>query len=597
MTTGYISTISDLKSNRTAPVSLLLKIAVFLLALIDVFPVRLFVYQSLSLYFTFTLASAVMLMVVTGYIFVCGDNKIIRTTEFSVFACLVLLWSAYVVIHTFAGNGEHYRMYLYAGYTCWFWAVLLSIRYKLLSRNTIIGIFYIFGIIESFICILQALGMVKSVNGFFAVTGTYENPNITAMFLMACLPFGIFAFHKKQKIIKIVCAPVLLTAVVLLQCRTAYIGVGLIFMIFLFQQEKVKNVLKRHKIIILPILLLVLVSSFFLYHFKKDSADGRLLIWKISAQMIERKPIFGYGYGLFERNYNLVQADYFASGKGNAVEKQNADHVNMAYNEYIEQTVEGGIFGLLFYAGFIVFGLYFSIRKKDLEATTVILMVFVAGFFNFIIQCLPLCMLLFCYCASLLPATKYHIKVPIRKMAVFLFIFSCLFLVNQSKLMLTQRYLKRAIILVKNGQLSQALQVLEKNESRAETSEAFLRNYGQVLLLNKNYSKGTLILKKAVMYSSGIDIYFLLSECYREQQKYIEAEKALQTVMQMSPSNLKSRYRLMILYYFLNEPGKARQMAQEIINIQPKRKTKEGEFYKREAQKQHFQLIKKITYK
>jgi len=92
----------------------------------------------------------------------------------------------YAALHTVIFGGKHYRLYLYAGYVCWFLLVFLSIQCNLLNRNKITGIFYISGIVESFVCIFQILGAVKSANGFFSVTGTFENPNITAMFLMAC---------------------------------------------------------------------------------------------------------------------------------------------------------------------------------------------------------------------------------------------------------------------------------------------------------------------------------------------------------------------------------------------------------------------------
>jgi hypothetical protein len=45
------------------------------------------------------------------------------------------------------------------------------------------------------------------------------------------------------------------------------------------------------------------------------SADARVVVWKISAEMIIQRPLLGYGYGSFERNYSLFQSNYFKSGK------------------------------------------------------------------------------------------------------------------------------------------------------------------------------------------------------------------------------------------------------------------------------------------
>ena len=53
-----------------------------------------------------------------------------------------------------------------------------------------------------------------------------------------------------------------------------------------------------------------------------------MLIWKLSTEMMAGKPS-GYGYGLFEKNYNLRQADYFANREYTDTEKRNSDFVNM----------------------------------------------------------------------------------------------------------------------------------------------------------------------------------------------------------------------------------------------------------------------------
>ena len=48
-----------------------------------------------------------------------------------------------------------------------------------------------------------------------------------------------------------------------------------------------------------------------LYQFKKGSADGRWLIWKVSADMIKDKPILGHGFDGFIANYMDYQSAYF----------------------------------------------------------------------------------------------------------------------------------------------------------------------------------------------------------------------------------------------------------------------------------------------
>ena len=72
-----------------------------------------------------------------------------------------------------------------------------------------------------------------------------------------------------------------------------------------------------------------------------------MLIWKLSAGMVIEKPLTGYGYGRFEYDYNLNQANYFSEGNATASEIKNSAYVRMAYNEYLQNAVEGGLVALL----------------------------------------------------------------------------------------------------------------------------------------------------------------------------------------------------------------------------------------------------------
>ena len=82
------------------------------------------------------------------------------------------------------------------------------------------------------------------------------------------------------------------------------------------------------------------------------SASGRVLIWKVSAEMFKKNPITGVGFGNFANTYNFYQATYFASGKGSVINKMTAGQIRHAYNWYLETAVEFGLFGL------IVFGIF-----------------------------------------------------------------------------------------------------------------------------------------------------------------------------------------------------------------------------------------------
>lgn len=91
---------------------------------------------------------------------------------------------------------------------------------------------------------------------------------------------------------------------------------------------------KIGKALTFGLVMLFTASSVFLYHYKKDSADGRLLIWQCTWNMIKERPLYGYGYGGFQANYMDEQAQFFRTHP-NSRYAQLADDVKSPFNEYL----------------------------------------------------------------------------------------------------------------------------------------------------------------------------------------------------------------------------------------------------------------------
>jgi O-antigen polymerase len=206
--------------------------------------------------------------------------------------------------------------------------------------------------VESTICFLQYLKVIDSLNRVFPVTGSWENPNVTAMFVAMAIPSVFILYIENKKHLHRLANFLLFLFIIILlilKCRTAFIGsmagilVILNYRYRLFQKAKEKS--NRSAVVIIAVILFAfLVPAInYAYRTKKNSADGRKLVWKISAKMVLKKPLWGYGYGFFERNYNLSQSTYFEDGNGSPSEMYNAGFVKMGYNEFIQNTVEGGL--------------------------------------------------------------------------------------------------------------------------------------------------------------------------------------------------------------------------------------------------------------
>lgn len=169
---------------------------------------------------------------------------------------------------------------------------------------------------------LQYMEWIPSNSSYFVVTGPYHNSAILAAMvalLLGVIINAIISFYTSFKrkpwflgslcVVVLFCIPIL----ILSAARAAYIALmtsvayGLYFKIFI-RRPRVKQLFG-----ILTVLLMISMAIAALYVLKPESAKGRLLIWKVSYQMIQDKPLFGFGKGGFAANYLYYQAAYMKS--------------------------------------------------------------------------------------------------------------------------------------------------------------------------------------------------------------------------------------------------------------------------------------------
>ena len=93
--------------------------------------------------------------------------------------------------------------------------------------------------------------------------------------------------------------------------------------------------------------LLLLFSG--LYLMKKDSADGRRLMWKIAGRAIAENPCGGCGLGYFGGAFGKAPAAYFTTEEASEQEEWVAGSPEYGFNEYLQLGVELGIVGSILY--------------------------------------------------------------------------------------------------------------------------------------------------------------------------------------------------------------------------------------------------------
>ena len=280
----------------------------------------------------------------------------------SLFTKFIVVWMVYIVVHgRLSEVTELYRTV----YLCVTLLSIISLSYSLraglLTKEGIYRGLLIIAVIHVFCVFAQWLGLMEPENSLYPVTGACDNPNVTAMYLVGVLPV-LLSVTRMRAVARLLFLFLILLAIVLLRCRTAYIGLAVEVVVMLFAYGKARRLVLSHRWVVVIGVLVCAFSAVKLYNMKRDSADGRLLIWKVSAMMIAERPM-GCGYGLFPKHYNLRQAEDFHEEHGTETERRNASFVYMAYDDFLEHGVEGGVIGMLFLMGF-----YAIFTKRSMDA-------------------------------------------------------------------------------------------------------------------------------------------------------------------------------------------------------------------------------------
>ena len=501
----------------------------------------LFHYASMTQYFVFCVAGLVALTM--------GLYRVIRIKGWHHSTMLEMLffgWIMFIILHGILGTNEQYSLHYLLALWMFFQGLVWMMRGES-STTAINNLFIALGGYEAIVCILQQTRIITSHSTLFLVTGSWESPNMTAMFMALCIPYSIERMLSAHKLyIKGIGTTTLLiqiAALLFINCRTAYIAFIISTVILCghhFQWKQLLQKWPKKRIVYTTLLLIILAigGTFGLYRMKAASANGRTFIWKTTFSLIKQKPFIGHGYGLFEKEYNLRQASYFQTDIGTEEEKQNARHIFMCYNDYLEQAVEGGILSAVFYLSIILLTIHRSLQQKDYVNTVIMVNLFWMSSVNFVLQSPPLMFVVLIIMAQTSAKEKEK-----QKYSTVIRFFSILFAISLILMepnsifnrYQVQRTVKNALILSKTNSTA-ALKLLESNKHHAGTSECFWRIYGIALMHQKRNIEAKFALKKALQYTSSPLVINNLIICHQRLGEQAEAKKLLKLWDNMIPT-------------------------------------------------------------
>ncbi len=473
-------------------------------------------------------------------------------------------------------------------------------------------------IIQAFILLLLSTGIVEGALGLWqlkgvyfnqlsslTIAGTFQNRGIYANYLTIAglFAWGIFLFAKptfksNTWIRYFALGAISLTILVLpfTEARTAWLAfsAGMAFLTWPLIRLKISALLtsRRSRIISFAALGLILVSAlFFLFQFKEESAKGRLLIYKVSLNMIQPKPLFGYGFGRFSAEYNNFQAEYFKDNPTNE-EALLADNVTTGFNEFLQTTVELGFAGLLLLIGLLL--IIFGSKSKSeyaylsYSAKGALIGTFVCSLFSYPLRVLPLAILVV-FLLSIVNATDTEegFDFVIGKWVFRPFFLILLCGVSVDFYAVRKDYQARiqwqnAMNFANKKEYSNALPCYQKAYTGLKHDGYFMYNYGSELLEN-DVVKGVKILEEAKNYLNDNDLNVYLGNGYFALKNYEKAEECYLLSSNMVPCKFYPRYQLFKLYCETYHFDKSKVVAQTIEKMNVKIPSKTVSTIKKEV--------------
>lgn len=476
------------------------------------------------------------------------------------------------------------------------------------------------GLVQSIIGSLQIVGIYTSNNPNFTLTGCFYNPGPYAGYIVSTFPIiigaclywsdlgslllknksgssfpGLLSRSYSRTCNRLLYVPFFIIAVMLLviilsESRAALIallasgGYLLSFRYGYFSNlasgyRQMKNVVYGS---VIMIALFIVFSG--IYSLRKASANGRLLIWKVTSHMIIDHPLTGVGYDKFQSAYMDFQSSYFSKGMVNQ-EVENADDIIYPFNETLLFVAENGIPAALLL--FFLFVVLLSSGVKSIKGCIVkagIIAILVFAQFSYPSQILPIKMNLCLFMAVL--ATEYRKEVWIialhRRVLTTLTTSFCIgagtiIAILIPKLKNIEEAFKSwglGAAYYQSENYVQSITFYQRAYDAMSRDGTFLTQYAKVLSNDKQYQASLRLLLKAKDFSSNSVMELIMGDDYQGLGNYLAAEQAYKTAYLMVPNKFYPLYLLAKLYKETGQNSKAVLVACQILKKRAKIKNK-----------------------
>lgn len=436
------------------------------------------------------------------------------------------------------------------------------------------------GVVEVVFSVLQKFVWLTSNHFDFTVTGTFGNPGpLGCLLAVSCLiPLYYIGKYCKDKeyvlvLIFLVIASFILFGIFLTGSRAALVSI-FAGVLFLFYPYLIRN---RHSVlssILVKILILLTISVLVVvvYFLRKDSADGRFLIWYNTACMIKDYSFWGCGSGGWLANYMHYQADFFYNNPDSTYVIL-ADNAFYPYNEFLYIMAEQGLVGMLLVLS-IIYAL-FNYKESDpvdrvLKSLLVTSLFF--SFFSYPASIFPLCIVF----TSIIGMLKSPIVKCIKLSSLRVYVLASLFVVLVVGISLWSysvynKACKRISVLANNEQTLDYCPDLNKLFPLFCYNPQLMYLYSQVCEGKCSLDQELSLLQAASKIAPTSDLYYKIGDIWRSKGDVYKAEMYYKLSISMIPHRITPKYRLFLLYIEQKDMASAVKLG-NIILRQPVKK-------------------------
>lgn len=557
--------------------------------------------------FAFLITSA-LLMVLLVVVFLRERHVYVHIVD--LFFLAFVLYLSVQILSSSTASAFNHRYIEWSDLFLLYLFVRLAVARRQLDLHFIVVIFLSVGVVQLVWGYLQLYGVVESYNEYFKITGSFANPSPFSVYVSLLFPVAGLGYlfakgsSETEKAIRVLSIGYLLLFLSILpstDSRTAWlmsmVTGAIIFFKWILDRSKVQFVLSRRWIVIcIPVFAIISVFVINrLYEYKKDSADGRLLIWKLTGENVGDRLVFGHGYESFHYVYNKIQSEYFGKNNGSESERRVADYVPYAFNDYLQMVFEGGMVKLLLFLGIISNALLLRFEENwILFAFRLSVIAFlISSFFTYTLEVLPSKVILAIVLGALAGKSESFI-LKLRRPAVIVLPLIAMAFCLSVALPLRQynayTHWVMAYLYNMGGMPEAAIELYETAYPVLKNDSQFLQSYGKAFSLLGDYEKSNELLYKAAHSSSDPVLYSTLGYNHQRLGRYSDAERYYAFADNVAPSKFYSKLLLARMYFEQGEVEKFSVIANQILSMEVKVKSEAMQQIKSEVKAMLSQL-------